>query len=432
MKHRHLITLYLLLLLPTALFAQEKPPNIIFIMADDVGAECLRSYGGESYATPELDKLAESGMRFTQAYTAPLCTPTRVQVLTGQYPYRNGWSGGIWTFPKEKQFVNPSIFNFGRMLKEAGYATAIAGKWQLARFENHPDHLTKLGFDAHCLWTWTYESSVPDGVGFEGKNKPARFWHPGIWQNGEILPDVAGKYGPDIYTDFLLEFMEQHREGPFLLYYPMALSHFPFVRVPGKAEGKSKQENFKDMVEYMDALVGKFVQKTEELGIAENTVIIFTGDNGTDKEMSSVIDGQRLQGGKGSLTDAGTRVPLLVKWSGVVEAGSTSNALVDLTDMLPTFAEVAQANIPNSHTVDGKSIFPLLTGKKQTVRDWVFCQVDDRWFFRTENHRLHHDGSFYHLPEHYSPEKIDPKKDKAAKKVHRRLVKAAKTEGLLE
>lgn len=412
-------------------FAQNKPPNIIFIMADDVGAECLQCYGGESYSTPNLDNLAKDGLLFTNAYTAPLCTPTRVQVLTGQYPFRNGWTGGIWEQPEDKQFLDPEVFNFARALKQAGYATAVSGKWQLGRFENHPDHLSQLGFDQHCMWTWMYDGPVPDDVEVETGNRLARFWNPGIWQNGRILKDVKGKYGPDIYSDFLLDFMEEHQSEPFLLYYSMSLPHFPFVRVPGVEEGKSRPENFKDMIEYMDMLVGKFVLKTEELGISDNTVIIFTGDNGTDREMTSVFKGRELQGEKGWLTDAGTRVPFLVKWPEVVQPGTVSDAMIDLSDMLPTFAEIAGAKIPDNHQLDGKSIVPILQGDKKQTRNWVFCQVNDNWFYRTKNYRLHSDGSFYYLPAHYAPQKIDPGKSKKSKKIYNQLQQQAKSENLI-
>lgn len=413
-------------------YAQNKPTNIIFIMADDLGAECLQSYGGESYNTPNLDNLAKDGLLFTNAYTAPLCTPTRVQVLTGQYPFRNGWPGGIWVQPEEKQFLDPDVFNFARMLSNTSYATAISGKWQLGRFEYHPDHLSQLGFDEHCMWTWIYDDPIPDYVEKESGKPLARYWDPGIWQNGRLLKDVKGKYGPDIYTSFLLNFMEKKQSKPFLLYYPMALPHFPFERVPGEEKGKSRPENFKDMIEYMDMLVGKFVKKTEELGISDNTIIIFTGDNGTDREMTSVFKGRELQGEKGLLTDAGARIPFLVKWPGVVQPGTVSDALIDLSDMLPTFAEISGAEIPEDYPLDGKSIMPILQGNKKQIRDWVFCQVNDNWFYRTKNYRLHNDGSFYYLPEHYKPEKIDPGKSKGANKVYDQLLKQAKSDGLIQ
>ena len=414
----------------TALNAQNKP-NIVFIMADDVGAEVLQSYGGESYATPHLNKLAESGLQFNYAFTTPLCTPTRVQVMSGQYPFRNGWTGGIWEQPADKQYMSPKIFNFAQMLKKAGYSTAVAGKWQLARFDIRPEHPKNIGFDEHCLWTWQYRNQLPEEVDLESEGKPARFWSPGIWRNGEIMEDVAGKYGPDIYTDFLLDFMERHQSEQFFVYFPMTLAHFPFVHTPGTAAGVSKQENFTKMVPYMDMLVGRIVQKLESLGLRENTLLIFTGDNGTDRNQSSQWKGEKVPGGKGNMTDAGTRVPLIVSWPGTAPANQQVDNLVDLSDMLPTFAEAAGANIPSSHVVDGRSILARLKGEGGQKRDWIFCQLGDQWFFRTHRYRLHQDGTFYRMKDFYDPEEMIKANDKEIQ-VKSMLDKAAVKLGLKE
>lgn len=409
--------------------AQDKP-NIVFIMADDVGAEVLQSYGGESYATPNLNKLAESGLQFNYAFTTPLCTPTRVQVMSGQYPFSNGWTGGIWEQPAQQQYMSPAIFNFASMLKNAGYATAVAGKWQLARFDLRPEHPENIGFDEHCLWTWQYEKKLPDDVAMEGKGKPARFWSPGNWRNGEVMQNVAGKYGPDIYTDFLLDFMERHQSKPFFVYYPMTLAHFPFVHTPGTPEGGSKQENFAKMVPYMDMLVGRIMKKLEYLGLKENTLLIFTADNGTDRNQSSRWNGKLIPGGKGNMTDAGTRVPLIISWPGTTPADKQIDDLVDLSDMLPTFAKVAKADIPSSHMVDGRSIVSQIEGNDGQKRDWIFCQLGDQWFFRTKDYRFHQDGSFYRMKNFYEPEQILTVEDKKTAEAKKLLKKAAEAYGL--
>lgn len=424
-----LIQLLIISLFSIHLQAQDKP-NIVLIMADDVGAEVLQTYGGESYSTPNLNKLAENGLQFNYAFTTPLCTPTRAQVMSGQYPFRNGWTGGIWEQPEDNQYMSPSIFNFAQMLKNTGYTTAVAGKWQLARFDNRPDHPENVGFDEHCLWTWQYDKSLPPGVAMEGPEKPARFWSPGIWQNGKIMQDVAGKYGPDIYTNFLLDFMERHQSQPFFVYFPMTLAHFPFVYTPGTTAGGSKQENFTKMVPYMDMLVGKIVQKLETLGLRENTLLVFTGDNGTDRNQSSRWKGKPVPGGKGNMTDAGTRVPLIVSWPGITPASQQVNHLVDLSDMLPTFAEAAGAEIPPNHFVDGQSILPLIKGDSGETRDWIFCQLGNQWFFRTKEYRLHQDGTFYQMKGFYEPEEITIIDEAATMKVKKELEKAAKIYGL--
>jgi arylsulfatase A len=407
---------------------EKDPPNIILIMADDLGAECLESYGGQSYNTPNLNQLAEQGIQFTNAFATPLSTPTRVQLMTGQYPYHNGWTGGIWTLPKDEQSLDPQMFNFGRMLKDAGYATAVAGKWQLTRFENYPGHAENLGFDEHCLWTWQYSGELPDYVSLENPGKPSRFWNPGIWKNGSLMKDVKGQFGPDIYTEFLLDFIEQHQSEPIFVYYPMALPHWPYINVPGMEEDQlSEKEQFTAMVEYMDKLVGKFTHKLKELGIDDNTLLVFTGDNGTDQSKTSRINGRTLQGGKHTLTDAGARVPFLVSWPGITEKDEKVDALIDFSDILPTFADVSGAQIPASHDVDGKSFLPVIKGKKKQTREWVFCQQGEDWFLRTKKYRLYKDGTFEYMENHYTPREVNVQENKEAARVQENLQKAAQS-----
>jgi arylsulfatase A len=245
------------------------------------------------------------------------------------------------------------------------------------------------------------------------------------------MEDVAGKYGPDIYTDFLLDFMERHQSEPFFVYFPMTLAHFPFVHTPGTAEGGSKQENFAKMVPYMDMLVGRIVRKLEVLGLRENTLLVFTGDNGTDRNQASQWKGKEIKGGKGNMTDAGTRVPLIVSWPGTTPTNRQVNDLVDLSDMLPTFAEAAGVDIPPSHKIDGRSILARLKGEGAQKRDWIFCQLGDQWFFRNKDYRLHQDGTFYRMKDFYEPNRIE--QDNAETEIIRReLEKAAKKFGLIK
>jgi arylsulfatase A len=410
----------------------HERPNIVFIMVDDLGAECVGCYGGQSYNTPNLDKLAQSGIRFDNAYCTPLCTPTRVEVMTGQYPVHNGWPGGIWNKPRERQFLDPSTFTFARLLKNAGYATAVAGKWQLARFEDRPQHPRNLGFDQHCLWTWTYTGPAPEYTFTEGK-RPGRYWNPGLWVNGRIMPDTKDRFGPDICTDFLLEFIENHANRPFFAYYPMLLTHSPFVAAPGTEDrlaDMSKQERFVTMVEYMDTLVGRIVTRLEQLGLRENTLLIVTGDNGTDHRITSDIDGRRLQGGKATMTDAGTRVPFIVHWPGTAAPRRVINDLVDFTDILPTFAEVAGARVPEQHRLDGKSLLPRIQGQPYEPRQWVLCQKGGKWFLRTHDWRLHENGDLYRMRAHYDPEPADPNENPDATRAKTELLAVAESLGL--
>ncbi len=409
----------------------DRKPNVVLIMADDLGAECLGCYGGTTYETPHLDALAEEGVRFTNAYSTPLCTPTRVQIMTGQYPFRNGWTGGIWNRPRKKQYLDPERFNFGHMMQEAGYATAVAGKWQLARFADRPHHAKRVGFDAHSLWTWLYDTPADADIRMERNNKPSRFWGAGVWQNGELLKNTRGKFGPDIYTNFLIDFMKAHQDERFFVYFPMALVHWPFVPTPGMegdkdgTRGGSKgQRNFEAMVRYMDRLVGRMVRALEEMGLRERTLILFTGDNGTARSLRSEVNGRTVRGGKGKLTEAGTRVPLIANWKGTAAEGVVCRDPVDLADVLPTLAALSGGSVPEGFTVDGRSFLPQIRGKEGRPRKWVFCQLGDDWFIRGRRWRVRKDGTLANMEDRYDPKVVEQPEGKAAR-AKKRLRKAA-------
>lgn len=186
--------------------AESRQPNIILIMADDLGYECIGANGCESYETPNLDELAASGMRFENCYVQPLCTPTRVQLMTGIYNSRNYIRFAA---------IDPKATTFGNLLKNAGYATGVAGKWQLGHARDLPK---RLGFDEACLWQHT--------------RRPARFTNPGLEYNGQERDFTNGEYGPKLVNDFALDFVTRHHHEPFFLYYPMILTHNPYQPTP--------------------------------------------------------------------------------------------------------------------------------------------------------------------------------------------------------
>ena len=370
----------------------DQPANIVLIMADDMGAECLSCYGSTSYNTPNLDALAASGVQFNNAYCTPLCTPTRVEIMTGQYPFRSGWTKLIGG--REEYIALPT---FGNMLQDAGYATAVAGKWQLAYLDDRPNHPYDLGFDEYCLWKWKY-----------GDNKPSRYWTPGIVKNGEVMEDMEDKYGPDIFSDFIVDFIERNQSKLFFAYYPMVLTHKPYVPPPGVAEDKSKASNdqeiqqyFTAMVEYADKMVGKIVHILDTVGLRERTLVLFTGDNGTPKEVRSQIDGQTIYGGKANLSEAGTRVPLIASWQGITPAGTVYDDLIDHTDVVPTLGEISGGSI--GLKADGRSFLPQLKGGQGNPRDWVYCQLADNWFIRDRRWRLRNNGELADMTDRYSP-----------------------------
>lgn len=386
---------------PGAFSSERRVPNLVVIMADDLGPECLGCYGGTSYRTPNLDRLARTGVRFENAYGTPLCTPSRVQLMTGRYPFRTGWDNLIEREPVYgKDYLDPKReTTFAHVLQSAGYRTAVAGKWQLARFDEHPEHPSACGFDEYRLWTWKYDG-----------DKPSRYWSPGIWQDGALLEGTEGRFGPDLYTDFLLSFFRRNRARPILAYYPMALTHGPFVAPPGTGGAGSRarsrpevQQNFGTMVTYMDHLVGRIVGALDELGLRENTLILFTGDNGSPRQIRSRLGRRTIPGEKAHLTEAGARVPLIANWKGTTPEGRVSDALVDFSDLLPTCAEMAGTPPPVGTVLDGRSLLPLLQGRAGRERDWIYCQLQGDWFIRSKRWRLRKNGELADMTDRYAP-----------------------------
>jgi len=361
-------------------------PNIILIMADDVGYECFGCYGSRQYRTPNIDRLARHGMRFRHCYSQPLCTPSRVKIMTGRSNVRNYSAFSV---------LNRDQRTIGQYFRDAGYETAIAGKWQLLgaehyseRFRNKGTWPCDAGFDHMCLWQ-------VDRLG-------SRFWKPLLYVDGANREFGEDDYGPEVATQYITDFMAAHQDKPFFVYYPMILVHSPFIRTPNSEsrESKNRQRNFEDMVSYMDELVGRIVQKTEQLGIADRTLILFTGDNGTHKSIRSELDGQAVQGGKGATTDAGTRVPLVACWPGVVPEARVNDDLVDFADFLPTLLEAAEATV---HTdLDGRSFLAQLKGEVGNPCEWIYCYYCPRperttpaRFVRDKRWKLYGDGRFY-------------------------------------
>ena len=376
--------------------AAPKRPNIVLIMADDLGAECLQSYGSTSYKTPHLDALAASGIRFETCYSTPLCSPTRVQLMTGRYGFRTGWTqligrGSGADDDRKEYFDFTKERTFGHMLREAGYATAMAGKWQLAEFQQHPDHVRQSGFDEYSCWMWLWDGKKTD-----------RYWKPVIWQNGSKREDVADRYGEDVFVEFLVDFMRRHREKPFFVYYPMTLVHDPFLPTPDSDAAinkmKNAPKNFADMVAYMDKVVGRLASALDELKLRENTLILFTGDNGTPKQITSRVGDLEIRGGKGQVAHVGSHVPLIANWKGTAPAGKVCTDLVDLSDVFPTLAELAGVELPRRPVIDGRSFAPQLRGQAGQPRDWIFSQLGNRRLAREQRYLLHDDGRLFDIP----------------------------------
>ncbi len=382
-------------LLSPVLLAADKRPNLLFVLADDVGQEVLGCYGGTSYKTPHLDALAAGGLRFDHGYSMPVCHPTRLTLMTGKYPFRIG--AGWGKFPKDQEATT-----FSSLLQENGYATAVAGKWQMTLLKKDPQHPARCGFDQWSLFGW---------------HEGARYYDPYLWENGKLRNDLQGQYGPDRYTDFLIHFMKHSRDAgkPFLAYYSMALAHDVTDDLPNPVPympGKDRWQDYKEMAETMDTMLGKLIAALDELGLRKNTLILFTGDNGTASRsiirhdgrryvrdpVSSLRDGRRIPGGKGSLKDTGTRVPLIANWPGTIEPGGTSDQLVDCSDFLPTFCKLTGTALPKNTKLDGRSFAGSLTGGEDPhPRTWAYAERGGKYFVRNQHWKLYNDGTLHDL-----------------------------------
>jgi arylsulfatase A-like enzyme len=384
---------------------EQARPNIVLIMADDLGYETLSVNGSTSYRTPNLDALAATGMRFTHAHATPLCTPSRVQLMTGKYGFRNYIGFGL---------LDPGERTFGHLLREAGYRTGVFGKWQLygnerqrrlarGRVGSLPQ---QAGFDQYALW--------------QVEEFGSRYKNPRLDVLGEPARDYDGAYGPDEIIDRIERFMEAHRVRPFFVYYPMILPHSPYLPTPddpdyaASAPGTaSDPARFGGHVTYMDKLVGRVVGKIEQLGLRDNTLVLFIADNGTDPRITSMLGDRAIRGNKGFTTAAGTHVPMIASWPGTIAAGQVNDNLIDLTDFLPTLMEAAHSEVPKSFSTDGLSFYPQLIGTDAPVRSWVFCHYAPNWnnlphrhFVHDREWKLYDDGAFYHIaddPDEQSP-----------------------------
>lgn len=376
----------------------SKDLNVIIIMADDLGYETIGANGGGSYETPEIDRLASKGIRFEHCYAQPLCTPSRVQLMTGIYNVRNYVRFGL---------LERSQTTFGHLFKNAGYNTCIIGKWQLGKEQDSPQH---AGFDRHCLW------QVQEGR-VDSMGRDTRYSNPDLDVDGKVITYAKTDYGPKLVSDYGLDFMEKsvQDDKPFLLYYPMILTHCPFSPTPGSPEWtsddttilsyKGEAHFFEDMVFEMDKIIGKINHKLEELGILDNTLVVFTGDNGTDKPIVSMLNGLEIVGAKGQSSDAGTRVPLILQWPELIQTNSTNSDLIDFTDFLPTICDAAGIDIPDSLDIDGRSFLPQLLGEKGHPREWVYSWYSRsgevskaRVFARNHRYKLYESGEFYEIP----------------------------------
>ena len=385
--------------------------NIVLIMLDDVSPEMYGCYGlPEAVNTPNVDKLASDGVLFKTCYASAMCGPSRVEIMTGKYGTSTGVTqNGMWLGDSKKE-VYKDHQAFGKLLKEAGYATAIAGKWHAG---NSMPYEEEVGFEEYCLWEGIKEiKALPNAPEFKGlmedEKTTSRYWHPGIIQNHKLLDTKPTDFGPDIFAGFIMDFMERKTKEnkPFLAYWPSVAPHGTRTGMPtnplrgeigvlGDANGKENDLRFKSLNEYVDVLVGKVVQKINDLGIADNTIIIFTSDNGTAVTA------------KNRGVERGSQVINIIAGAGVKKRGAT-NELTDFSDIAPTLLDYAGGKLPKGKSFDGISLKPFLTGKTDTTKDWIYGFISTSQIVRTKNYMLEvvnpilgmPEGRFYYTGEH--------------------------------
>jgi arylsulfatase A len=342
-------------------------PNIIFILADDIGYEVPTYTGGQSYQTPNINMLAARGMQFTHCYATPNCSPSRVELLSGKYNVRNYIDWGLYDI-SQKTFVS--------YLKANGYKTCVAGKWQL---DGGDASVHAMGFDKYLIHYPFTDSKGHDDL--------HRYKNPVLYANGAYLPSAQtkGKYADDMFANYIAKFIDSNKNSPFFVYFSLSLCHAPFSPTPDDPEFASWSTKvyqsdirfFPSMVRYMDKKVAQIVNKVKSAGLANNTYIIFSGDNGTDRAITSRWRGKTIVGGKEKSIEYGTHVPLIVYCPAKVAPGTTQTAIVDYSDMYKTITDMAGINslrINAADATDSKSFYPYINSNTPaSPRTWSYC-----------------------------------------------------------
>lgn len=328
---------------------ETRKPNIILIMADDLGYQDLSCFGHPAIQTPVLDRLAKEGMRLTHFHSgAAVCTPSRMALLTGAYPVRLGWTQGVAGYLMgSKDGMSSDALTIAEIFKAEGYTTGISGKWHIGQLPG----------------------TRPQDQGFD-----STFYNPmsnnqlkQIWRGDEIaMENVDNRHFTELFTNEALRFIREHQEKPFFLYLPHTAPHFPVEAHPNW-KGKSKFGEYGDVVEELDARIGELIKLLEELKLREHTMIVFLSDNGA--QGGEAASNLPLRGKKWSPLEGGTRVPGIVNWPGKIPANQTSDALISAIDLLPTLCRAAgidlQKHSKGQPIIDGLDVWNTLTGKPE-------------------------------------------------------------------
>jgi arylsulfatase A-like enzyme len=372
---------------------ERRPPNIVFLLADDLGYGDLGCYGQKKFRTPHLDRLAAEGIRFTQAYAgSTVCAPSRCALMTGLHTGHcrtrgNGGGGG----PRMNVPLRPDDPCVAELLRKAGYRTALIGKWGLGE-EGSTGIPTKKGFDYF--------------FGYLNQHHAHNYYPDFLWRNEQkvSLPNppsetenVAAKgvvYTPDLFRDEALKFVAENRDRPFFLYFATTVPHANNEKTQATGEGNEvpsdepytnepwpqAEKNKAAMITRMDADIGRLLAKLKELGLDENTVVFFSSDNGPHQEGGNKVEffasSGPLRGFKRSLTDGGIRVPTIVRWTGVTKPGTVSDHVWAFWDFLPTACDLAGVKAPDG--LDGISIAPTITGKgEQKKHEFLYWEFHE-------------------------------------------------------
>ncbi len=358
------------LLLVASAFAATTAarPNIIFILADDLGLDGVSSYGSDVRKTPNIDKLAASGIRFETAYAAPLCGPSRCLLNTGRYAFRTGgvtnqsWrEGGPGAKSADEQPI-------AKLLRDSGYATGMAGKWR------------QVG-ETPRDWGYQEYTTDPTAGGW--------YWQTTHQQHTGEKTVPQGVYAGDVVHDFAIDFIRRNKERPFFFYYSMHHVHGPILRTSDSAKDTTDTEKlYHDNIAYMDKQVGAVVAELQRLGIRDNTLIIFSGDNGTALTFPTPIGGRMINGKKASMLEGGSRVPFIASWPAVTPAGRVSKDIISFADPHATFLELAGVKAPAGLKFDGQSFAPQLRGQPGTPRSYAYVQLGANWFVREQGWKM--------------------------------------------
>lgn len=366
-----------------------KTPNIILIMVDNLGRDSIACYGGK-YATPNIDQLARDGVRYETVWSMPACTPSRVTLLTGQYPFRHGWTQHYDVARLGGEGLNGKRFKtVAKRLREGGYQTAIGGNWLINHLSTQPGALQDHGFQEHCVWV----DAKPEQTG-----KGTRNLTPQLLINGKLEKVVNGEKR---INAFLTEFAARDRKQPFFIYYPMLLDGVP----PTESKRTSTQQSSENMslratnIKHVDRLIGDLIKAVDTNALQDKTIILLTGNY-----VSAIANDTTKQNDEPKntrITDQGVRAPLIVRAPKQIKGGRVSRDLIDFTDFYPTFMELAGIKTPDSLVLDGRSFVPSLCGSEDPYqkRSWIYSQLGSTRMIRDWEHLIDTNRNFHDLLE---------------------------------